>query len=104
MKSFSFTSIPIPSVSVDISDVINRNKDSLFSTSGAVVSTIAPTVQNALTAVGNANGKLLSELGNAGSILGGNILNLGMATGDVTSKIITRYLLFLALVLTDFSM
>ena len=80
----------IPSVSVDISGLINENTKNVLSTSNEIVQNFIPTVQNIFSAVGNANIKLLSELGNAGNILGGNIFNLGIATGDVTGQIIMR--------------
>ena len=55
-----------------------------------MVDNIVPTAQTAVSAVLMANSRLLSELQTAGGILGGNILNFGIATGDVTAKIFVR--------------
>ena len=81
----------IPSVnSIDLTS-INQGTNNILSSSSAIIETIVPNIQNAFVAIGNANIRLASELGDAGNILGGNILNLGMATGDVANKIIVRF-------------
>ena len=80
----------IPSISVDVKEIFNENTRDVLTASNEIVQNFVPTVQNIFSAVGNANIKLLSEFGNAGNILGGNILNLGMATTDVTGKILIR--------------
>ena len=80
----------IPTISVDVNEIFNENTRDVLTASNEIVQNFVPTVQNAFSAVGNANVKLLSEFGNAGNILGGNILNLGTATTDVTGKILLR--------------
>ena len=74
----------------DLTNLLSEQKLNLLSTGSAVVDNIVPTAQTAVSAVLMANSRLLSELQTAGGILGGNILNLGIATGDVTAKIFVR--------------
>ena len=74
----------------DLSNLLSEQKLNLLSTGSAVVDNIVPTAQTAVSAVLMANSRLLSELQTAGGILGGNILNFGIATGDVTAKIFVR--------------
>jgi hypothetical protein len=84
----TFGSVP---VNLDVSDIIAEQKNSLKATSSVVLENIMPVTQNVLTAVGGANARFLSQLGDAGNILGGNLFNLGAAASDITSKLLSRY-------------
>ena len=84
----TFGSVP---VNLDVSDIIAEQKNSLKATSSVVFENILPVTQNVLTAVGGANARFLSQLGDAGNILGGNLFNLGAAASDITSKLLSRY-------------
>jgi hypothetical protein len=85
----TFGSVP---VNLDVTDIISEQKNSLKAAGSAVIENIVPVTQNVLTAVGAANERFLSQLGDAGNILGGNIFNVGAAAGEVTSKLLSRYI------------
>lgn len=84
------TALPSIPENADLTNILSEQKLNLISKGNAVVENIVPTAQTAVSAVLMANTRLLSELQTAGGILGGNILNLGIATGDVTAKILVR--------------
>jgi hypothetical protein len=84
----TFGSVP---VNLDVTDIISEQKNSLKAAGSAVFENIVPVTQNVLTAVGTANVRFFSQLGDAGNILGGNLYNLGAAAGEVTSKLLSRY-------------
>jgi hypothetical protein len=84
----TFGSVP---VNLDVTDIISEQKNSLKAAGSAIFENILPVTQNVLTAVGTANVRFFSQLGDAGNILGGNLFNLGAAAGEVTSKLLSRY-------------
>jgi hypothetical protein len=84
------TALPSIPENADLTNILSEQTLNLISKGNAVVENIVPKAQSAVSAVLMANTRLLSELQTAGGILGGNILNLGIATGDVTAKILVR--------------